>query len=131
MDFLGKHSFFFWNVLLKHCSRGTKSIVFENLCYLTTNLSCFIFLNGKKVSQENSYEIKHVIVNLSGMVNLSQIKFFKPSSFFQGEVEERHYIKEKHKEPTGIRKVLLKTPFLRRIPFVRPGYKPGMVFVFW
>jgi len=65
------------------------------------------------------------------MVNLSQIKFFKPSSFFQGEVEERHYIKEKHKEPTGIRKVLLKTPFLRRIPFVRPGYKPGMVFVFW
>ena len=65
------------------------------------------------------------------MVNLSKIKFMKQSTNFLSEVEERRYIKEKYKEPTGIRKVLLKTPFLRRIPFVRPGYKPGMVFVFW
>jgi len=65
------------------------------------------------------------------MVNLSEIKFMKQSTIFQSEVEESHYIKQKHKEPTGIRKVLLKTPFLRRIPFVKPGYKPGMVFVFW
>jgi len=58
----------------------------------------------------------------------------KQSTNFLSEVEERHHIKEKlgekYKEPTGIRKFLLKTPLLRRLPFVRPGSKPDFGSVF-
>ena len=68
------------------------------------------------------------------MVNLSKIKFMKQSTNFLSEVEERHHIKEKlgekYKEPTGIRNFLLKTPLLRRLPFVRPGSKPDFGSVF-
>ena len=64
------------------------------------------------------------------MVNLSKIKFMKQSTNFLSEVEERRYIKEKYKEPTGIRNFLLKTPLLRRLPFVSPGSKPDFGSVF-